>query len=457
MMRKLLVANRGVAAARILRAARSLDIDTVAIHSEVDLDLPYVSMATEARCVGGPSPRDSYLVQERIIEAATQSGCDSIHPGYGFLSENAEFAAKVRAAGLVFVGPPTDLIETLGNKAKARDAMVDFGVPVVASSPILPSDPDAAFDMAAAIGYPLIIKPIAGGGGIGMISVAGRAELRPALDRARALAERSFGDGRLFVERRLKRPRHIEFQVIADQYGAVAHLYERDCSIQRRNQKVLEETPAPNLPRALLDGMASRVANALGEMGYQSLGTVEMLYENGEFSFLEVNTRLQVEHAVTEEITGIDLVVAQLRIAAGAPLKDALGRPVPSRPEGHSVQARIYSEDPVRFLPSAGHLDLFDFSACDSLRVEAGYKTGNTVTTHYDPMLAKVIAHGRDRREAISKLVRGLRTVRVEGVRTNIPFILDTLENPSFLAGDVHTRFVDEMPRTTVQPAAKSA
>ena len=375
---KVLVANRGAAAARVIRALNELGIASVAIYSEADAAAPYLAAATEAHGVGPAPARESYLDQSRILAIAAATGVDAIHPGYGFLSENAAFARAVEAAGLVFIGPSPRWIEAMGEKTEARALMSRHGLPVSAGSGLL--DPSTNVDaVARAIGFPILVKPAAGGGGIGMIVARDEASLGKAVARARSMATRSFGNGQLYLERYLDRPRHIEFQVLGDRHGAVRHLFERDCSLQRRHQKVMEEAPAPGLTRTELDDMAETATRVLAALGYDNIGTVEMLRaEAGGFAFLEMNTRLQVEHAVTEMVTGIDLVQGQIRSAAGEPLTDIL--PAEIRLDGHALEARIYAEDPETFMPSPGPLRRFRLCPPGpGLRVETGYAEGGEV------------------------------------------------------------------------------
>lgn len=453
--RRLLVANRSAVAARILRAAQTLGIETVVIHSPIDATLPYVSQADQAYELPGNSPVESYLNQDVILDIAARSGADAVHPGYGFLSENAEFARRVRKAGLCFIGPDPSWLERLGEKTGARRFMQAQGMPQTASSEVLPDNPQVVRDSARAIGYPILIKPASGGGGIGMVPVYDEAELDGAWASAQAVAKRSFGQASLYLEKLVQRPRHIEFQFLADRQGNVVALHERDCSVQRRNQKVLEEARAPGLPEAVLNEMAERLRAILSRTGYDVIGTVEMLYtpEDG-FSFLEVNTRLQVEHAVTEQITGVDIVAAQIRLAAGQTLADVLFRQ--PEPQGHAVQARIYAEDPRRFLPSPGTLSRFDMPRLEGIRVETGYAAGCEVPRFYDPLLAKIIATGKDRQEALARLRDAMTATCVEGVKTNIPFILRALDDPEYRAGALDVEIVGRIlarPETPVEAA----
>jgi len=435
-MKTLLIANRGAAAARVLRAARALGLRTVAVYSEADADLPYLQQADEAYCIGPAPARDSYLNQDAILAVLARSRADAVHPGYGFLSENAGFARRVQDAGACFVGPSPAWIEALGNKAAARTLMQSHGLAMGGSTGVLPDgDMAAVARRAQALGYPVLIKPAGGGGGIGMVPVESPEALAEGWQRARSLAEKAFGSTELYLERFVREPRHIEFQFLSDRRGNVMPLFERDCSTQRRYQKVIEEAPAPAIDRAAVEAMAGQLADILGRIGYDVIGTVEMLYtRQAGFSFLEVNTRLQVEHAVTEAVTGVDIVAAQIRLAAGEPLADVLAhRPALA---GHAIEARVYAEDPVRFLPSPGVLRIFEPPAeGGGIRVETGYAQGCRVGSHYDPMVAKVIAHGADREQAARRLGEALQAFRVVGIKTNIPLIAKVLGSERFRAG----------------------
>jgi acetyl-CoA carboxylase biotin carboxylase subunit len=446
--RKVLVANRAVAASRVLRALRQLGIASVAVFSEADRDLAYVAEADEAFVLGPAPARESYLVIERILAVARAAGADAVHPGYGFLAESHAFAAAVQAAGLTFIGPRPVTIEALGHKERARAVMRRHGMPMVPSTDILPPDEAAALARLRRLGLPVMIKPAAGGGGIGMIAARSEAEFVGGIATARSRAERSFGSDALYLERLIENPRHVEFQILADNHGDVRHLFWRDCSVQRRHQKVIEEAPAPAIAETDALAMAARAAGCLAAIGYSNIGTVEMLYDAAAgFNFLEVNTRLQVEHAVTEEITGIDIVQSQIRLAADVPMSEILpGEPSRS---GHAVEARVYAEDPVRFLPSPGPLDVFRPPAGDDIRVETGYREGNVVTPHYDPMIAKVVARGPDRGAAIDRLVQALDGFAIAGVKTNIPFVLAVLQSEEFRSGRVHTGLAAEIVRRT--------
>ena len=442
LFKRVLVANRGAVAARVLRTLRSLGIDSVAVHSDADAESPYLALAGQSLRIGPARARESYLDADAILAAAAQTGCDALHPGYGFLSENAAFAARVEAAGMTFIGPSPKWIDAMGHKTRARALAAEHGMPVGRGSAVLSGDGAAMLSVAREIGYPVLVKPAAGGGGIGMLPARTDAELLGAVERATSMAQRGFASGEVYLERLVERPRHIEFQVLGDRHGAVAHLFERDCSVQRRHQKIIEEAPAPGVDRAVINTLSDRIAATLQSMGYDNIGTVEMLLgPDGEFSFLEMNTRLQVEHGVTEEVTGIDLVAAQIRAAAGEQLADIL--PAPIALTGHAVQARVYAEDPVRFLPSPGRLAIF--RPPEDVRVETGFAEGMTVTPHYDPMLAKVIVHAATREQAIDRLMTALRTFRIEGVKHNIPALLEILASAEFRAGHVHTGLVAEV------------
>lgn len=438
MTRRILIANRGAAAARIRRTVEALGREPVFVASPADAGLPYLR---DAEWIEAPGNRaqESYLDQAFILDAASRLNAEAIHPGYGFLSENAEFAERVIEAGMLFIGPSPETIRQMGEKTRALEIMAGLGLPVAPGSGRLGADADIAAE-AERIGYPLLIKPANGGGGIGMLPVRAPENLSDAVERARKLAARAFGSDEIFLERLIERPRHIEFQVYGDGRGAAGHLWERDCSVQRRHQKVIEETTAPGLPREEIEAMAAIVTRAVAGLNYGTIGTVEMLWTPGDgFSFLEMNTRLQVEHAVTEEVTGTDLVAIQIRLAEGESIEAA----VPERRlQGHAVEARIYAEDPVRHLPSPGPLNVFSLPDGDGVRIETGYCEGAAVTPYYDPMIAKVIATGTDRREALSRLDAALVATRIEGIKTNIPLLRRILADGEFMAGRVHTSII---------------
>jgi len=441
---KVMVANRGAVAARVLRALRQMGIRSVAVYSEADRGLPYLEMADETHAIGAPPAAASYLNQDALLDVLRRSGADAVHPGYGFLSENAGFARRVVEAGADFVGPSPQWIEAMGHKTRGRELMARHGLPMAPSSGLLDGDEARTLEAARGIGFPVLVKPAGGGGGIGMITAHDESGLARAVAQARSMAARSFGNDELYLERLMVRPRHIEFQVLADRHGEVRHLFERDCSIQRRHQKVIEESPAPGIDTGTLDAHAGRICDVLARMGYDVIGTVETLYEPATgFNFLEMNTRLQVEHAVTEELTGVDLVAAQLRLAAGQRIAEVL--PEPPRRRGHAIEARIYAEDPVRFYPSPGPLERFRLPAGPGVRVETGYAEGGRVTPYYDPMLAKVIVRAGDRPQAIARLAQALDATEIAGVKTNIPFIRAVLDSEAFRTGAIHTGLAQDL------------
>jgi acetyl-CoA carboxylase biotin carboxylase subunit len=444
MFNKVVVANRGAVAARVLRALNAMGIHSVAVYSEADAGAPYLEMAGEAYAIGPAPARESYLNQDALIEVLRKSRSDGLHPGYGFLSENAGFAQRVVNAGARFIGPSPRWIEAMGHKTRARELAAEHGMPMAAGSGVLPADPAGALAAARAIGFPVLVKPAGGGGGIGMLPAKDEGELVAAVERSRSMAERGFGNAEVYLERLIERPRHVEFQMLGDTHGAAAHLFERDCSTQRRNQKVIEEAPAPGISRERAAAVAEQVAGIMRKMGYDNIGTVEMLMgADGSFSFLEMNTRLQVEHGVTEEVTGIDLVRAQVRSAAGERLSDIL----PARIElkGHALQARVYAEDPRNFFPSPGKLKVFRPPQDPHVRVETGYAEGRDVTPHYDPMVAKVIVHAGTREQAIDRLADALGAFELMGIKHNLPVVLAVLRSEAFRAGRVHTGLIPEV------------
>lgn len=438
----LLIANRGEIACRIMRTARALGIRTVAVHSDIDARARHVREADLAVSLGGAKPAQSYLVIDKIMAAAKASGAQAIHPGYGFLSENAAFARAVEAAGLLFIGPPAGAIEAMGSKSAAKTLMDAAGVPLVPG--YHGQDQSlATFQKAAAdIGYPVLLKAAAGGGGKGMKVVEHQGELEQALASAQREAQSAFGDSRMLLEKYVLEPRHVEIQVFADRHGHCLYLNERDCSIQRRHQKVVEEAPAPGLSSALRQGMGEAAVKAAQAIGYVGAGTVEFLLDaRGEFFFMEMNTRLQVEHPVTEAITGLDLVAWQLRVAAGEPLPITQAE-VPL--EGHAIEVRLYAEDTDNdFLPAAGHLALYkEASAGEGRRVDSGVTEGDDISPFYDPMLAKVIAWGETREEARKRLLAMLGETAVAGFATNLGFLRRLLAHPAFAQAQVHTGFI---------------
>lgn len=441
---KVLVANRGAIAARVLRALGEMKIRSVAVYSDADADAPYLALASETARIGAAPARDSYLNQDALIAAMQQTHADAVHPGYGFLSENAAFARRVEAAGMRFIGPSPRWLADMGHKARARELARRYGLPVGRGSGVLPRDKEGLWAAASAVGYPVLVKPAGGGGGIGMLPARTPEELLAVSERAAALCERAFGSTDIYLERFVERPRHVEFQVLGDRHGNVVHLFERECSVQRRYQKIIEEAPAPSVARDRVEAMAARLADKLATAGYDNIGTVEMLMDaEGELSFLEMNTRLQVEHGVTEEIVGVDLVKAQIRSAAGERLTDILPGRIVSN--GHAVEARVYAEDPKRFLPSPGKLSVFRPPVDRGVRVETGYCEGREVTPHYDPLLAKVIVHRPTREGARTGLMEALREFRIEGVKSNIPALLAVLGSEEFQEGQAHTGLVGEV------------
>ena len=437
-IRKLLVANRGEIAVRVLRACGALGISSVAVYSDADERSRHVGMADEAVRIGPAAARESYLDASRILRAASATGADAVHPGFGFLSENADFARRVEAAGLVWVGPPPSAIEAMGLKVESRERMRAALVPVVPGTHAL-EDPAEQ----ARVGFPCVVKASAGGGGKGMRVVREAAELAPAIASCRREAEAAFGDGTLYLERYLERPRHVEVQVIADRHGHVAALGERDCSLQRRHQKVLEEAPAPAVGAELRERLCAAAVAAARAVGYVNAGTVEfLLAPTGEFHFLEMNTRLQVEHPVTEEAWGVDLVALQLSVAAGEPLPADL----PSRPRAHAIEARIYAEDPdAGFLPQAGRVLAYREPSGPGVRMDSGIEVGSEVGVHYDPMLAKLIARGATREEARRRLVAALAELVVLGVITNVSYLVRVLATEEFRRGEADTGFLERI------------
>ncbi|WP_412061603.1 acetyl-CoA carboxylase biotin carboxylase subunit [Rubrivirga sp. IMCC45206] len=442
-IRKLLVANRGEIAVRVMRTCRDLGVATVAVHSAADADALHVRLADEAVAIGPASSSESYLVGAKVLAAAQATGADAIHPGYGFLSENAEFAAAVVEAGLIWVGPPPAAIHSMGDKTEARKLMAEAGVPMAPGTPDAIADPAEAERVAGGIGYPVLVKAAAGGGGKGMRVVERAADFAGAFERARSEAQSAFGDGRVYIEKYLVGPRHIEIQVLADAHGAVVHLFERECSIQRRHQKVIEEAPSAVLTPETRAAMGEAAVQAARACDYVGAGTVEFLLDaDGAFYFLEMNTRLQVEHPVTELITGIDLVAEQLRIAEGEPLgygQDDL------QIWGHAVECRVYAEDvPAGFLPAPGPLLRHRPPSGPGVRVDAGVEEGDEVPVHYDPMVAKLCTWGRTRDEAIRRMDRALGEYDVAGIRTTIPFCRFVMTHPAFTSGHFDTGFVGD-------------
>jgi len=445
MIEKVLIANRGEIALRILRACREMGVQSVAVHSTADADAMHVRLADESICIGPPSAKESYLNAHAILTAATISNADAIHPGYGFLSENADFAAMVEEHGLTFIGPSPDHIRLMGDKIAAKKAVADAGIPVVPGSDGEVSSLDEARAAAKATGFPVLIKAAAGGGGRGMKVANTEAELGDAYTFARTEAEQAFGNGAVYMEKFLGQPRHIEVQVLADSHGNVVHLGERDCSLQRRHQKVLEEAPSPALNQAQRDAIGATVIKAMQAINYRSVGTIEFLFEDGEFYFIEMNTRLQVEHPVTEMICGLDLVREMIRVASGAPLgftQDDV------RFHGHAIECRVNAENPRTFAPSPGRIGDYHAPGGLGVRVDSALYSGYTVPPHYDSMIAKLIVHGTSRNECLMRLRRALGEYVIDGIETSIPLHQRLMESAAFVNGeyDIHwlETFVDQ-------------
>ncbi|MEE1132105.1 MAG: acetyl-CoA carboxylase biotin carboxylase subunit [Caryophanon sp.] len=442
MFQKVLIANRGEIARRIIRTCKQLGIQTVAVYSSADEFSLHVRDADEAVCIGKAPVSQSYLNVEAILQAARDTGAQAIHPGYGLLSENAAFAKAVEEAGFTFIGPTSSVIASMGSKLAARQMMEQAGVPIVqgVNDPI--ADADEAVTIANSIGYPIMLKASAGGGGIGMQLVNSDAELHKAFEGNQKRAQSFFGDGTMFIEKFIAEPHHVEVQILADQHGNVVPVYERECSVQRRNQKVVEEAPSPFISEATRQKMLDAAVAAAQAIDYTNAGTIEFLVDRDEnFYFLEMNTRLQVEHPVTEEITGLDLVEWQLRIASNEPLaftRDDIKK------RGHAIEVRIYAEHPVTFFPSPGHVEELVLPEGDGIRHEVSIESGSDVTPFYDPMIAKLIATGATRDEALARLEQALRNYTVRGIQTNIPMLLDVITHDVFKSGVTTTKFVEE-------------
>ena len=441
MFDKLLIANRGEIALRIQRACRELGIKTVAVYSEADANAPYLETADEAICIGPAMPRRSYLNGQAIILAALASGAGAIHPGYGFLSENADFAESVTKAGLTFVGPSAAAIRVMGDKVAAKRAMLAAGVPCVPGpDSALPNDMTAVATIAEDIGYPVIIKAAGGGGGRGMRVVRSSAELADAVALTREEAQRFFGNPDLYIEKFLQHPRHVEIQVLCDAFGNALWLGDRDCSMQRRHQKVIEEAPAPGIDRAVIAAIGERCANACRQIGYVGAGTFEFLYEDGEFYFIEMNTRVQVEHPVTEMVTGIDIVATQIRAARGERI--AIDQQsVATR--GHSIECRINAEDPFAFTPSPGKVTTLTLPSGEGVRVDTHLRAGYVVPATYDSLIAKLIVHADTREEALRRMRQALADFSIGGIATNIPLQAELLDEPGFAGGGVNIHHLE--------------
>jgi acetyl-CoA carboxylase biotin carboxylase subunit len=443
MFTKILVANRGEIAVRVMRTAREMGIGTVAVYSEADARSLHVLTANEAVLLGDSDPRSSYLNIDKIIDAAKQTGAEAIHPGYGFLAENSAFAERVAAEGIVFIGPPAEVMAKLGDKTEARRIMTDSQVPIIPGMTSAEADPEKLAKAADEMGYPVLIKAAAGGGGKGMRIVESPKEMVEAAEMAASEALGAFGDGSIYLEKYLDRPRHVEFQILADTHGNVVHIFERECSIQRRHQKIIEETPSPALDENLRARMGEAAVAAARAAGYVNAGTVEFLLDrSGAFYFLEVNTRLQVEHPVTEMITGLDLVRRQFEVAAGLELPFSQSD---LKRTGHAIECRIYAEDPeADFMPAPGKVLLFQPAEGPGVRYDHAVYAGFDVPMNYDPILGKLIVWGEDRAAACSRMIRALKESVILGVKTPTEFLLDVLSSEAFQSGDTHTHFIEE-------------
>lgn len=448
MLEKILIANRGEIALRILRACREMGIATVAVHSEADRDLKHVRLADETVCIGPAASADSYLNIPAIISAAEVTDAGAIHPGYGFLSENADFAERVESSGFAFIGPRAETIRLMGDKVSAKQSMLAAGVPCVPGSDgALGDDPEELVALAQAIGYPVIVKASGGGGGRGMRVVHSEGALLSAIALTQNEALQAFGNDALYMEKYLEKPRHIEFQVLADSFGNAVCLGERDCSMQRRHQKVIEEAPAPGISPELRAKMSERLVRACQEIGYRGAGTFEFLYENGEFYFIEMNTRVQVEHPITEEITGIDLVREQIRIAAGEPLSI---RQEDIELRGHALECRINAEDPVRFFPSPGIVTQYHAPGGPGIRVDTHLYNGYMVPPYYDSMIAKLIAYGPTREIALARMRGALGEIVIDGIKTNIPLHIDLVTDANFQRGGTNIHYLEKKLKNTL-------
>lgn len=441
MFKKILIANRGEIALRVIRACREMGIATVAVHSTADANSMAVRLADESVCIGPPASRDSYLNIPAILSAAALTGAEAIHPGYGFLSENAQFARMVEEHGFAFIGPTPEHIEMMGDKVTAKQTVKALGLPVVPGSDGGVSDSAEGLKIAEHMGFPVIIKAASGGGGKGMQVVRDAGEFAECFSRARTEAKANFGDDTVYIEKFLENPRHIEIQVFGDTHGNAVHLGERDCSIQRRHQKLVEEGPSPVLNEELRDKIGTQAAETIRRMGYRGAGTIEFLYENGEFYFMEMNTRIQVEHPVTEMITGIDLIAEQIRVAAGLELSVQTDR---MRFRGHAIEIRINAEDPDTFTPSPGKIVQFHAPGGLGVRFDSAIYTGYAIPPHYDSMIGKLIVHGRTREECIRRLRRAIRETIVSGIKTTLPLHDWILQQPEFLSGEYTIHWLEK-------------
>ena len=442
MLRKVLIANRGEIALRVISACKELGIATVAVYSEADRNSLHVRFADEAICIGPPRPGDSYLNVPAVISAAEIANVDAIHPGYGLLSENANFAEVCRVSNIKFIGPPPEVTRLMGEKEKARQAMKKAKVPILPGSDGIVADADDALKWASEVGYPVILKAKAGGGGRGMRIVRSAEELPNLYAAASQEAANAFGNGEMYMEKFIERPRHIEFQILADEHGNVEVLFERECSIQRRHQKLIEEAPSLQVTPKIREHLSSTLKRCLTEIGYQNAGTIEFLMdEDGSIYFIEMNTRIQVEHPVTEAITGIDLVKAQLRIASGERLDEILPKKVEIR--GHAIECRINAEHPSKFTPSAGKITVFNLPGGNGVRVDTAQYAEGVVPPYYDSLIAKLIVHGKDREEAVARMQRALGMFVVEGIETSIPLHKEIFADPDFRTGNFDTKFME--------------
>ena len=437
---KILVANRGEIALRVMKTCRKLGISSVAIYSEVDVNAPFVKYADEAVEVGPAPSNKSYLNQEKIIKEALRLSVDAIHPGYGFLSENSSFASKVAEAGIIFIGPSTHAIEVMGDKLSAKNAVIDYDIPMVPGLNSAVIDVNEAKESAEEIGFPILIKASAGGGGKGMRIVENKNEFEDQMKRAVSEAENAFGNGAVFIEKYITEPRHIEIQILADQHGNVIHLFERDCSVQRRHQKVIEEAPSAVLSEEMREQMGNAACDVARACNYYGAGTVEFIYENDSFYFLEMNTRLQVEHPVTEMITGVDLVEEQIKIAKGEVLSEELKN---LKINGHALEVRVYAEDPLNnFLPDIGKIEVYNIPKGEGVRVDDAVEQGMDIPIFYDPMISKLIVHGKDRSDAINKMINAINNYDIVGVKTTLSFCKYAINHADFRSGNFDTRFV---------------
>ena len=442
MFDKILIANRGEIALRVLRACREMGIKTVAVYSQADAEAKYVKLSDEAVCIGPPPSNLSYLNIPAIISAAEVTDAQAIHPGYGFLSENADFAERVEKSGFTFIGPKAETIRLMGDKVSAKAAMKKAGVPCVPGSDgALSENANDIKDIAKKIGYPVIVKAAGGGGGRGMRVVHTEAALLNSVAMTKAEAEAAFGNATVYMEKFLEKPRHVEFQVMSDEHGNSVHLWDRDCSLQRRHQKIIEEAPAPGVPSRLRDKMGQRCADACKKIGYRGAGTFEFLYENGEFFFIEMNTRLQVEHTVTEMITGLDLVQEQIRIAYGEKLNRKQRH---IQLNGHAIECRINAEDPYNFMPSPGTISRFHLPGGPGVRMDTHAFGGYKVPSHYDSMIGKLICYGATREQAIARMQIALSEILIEGIKTNVPLHRDLMEDLAFKEGGVTIHYLEQ-------------